>query len=387
MKLQKNYFFLVAMIATGVLLQACWKDKTLKDKELFDVHANISPAYGIPLVNLDIQGKDIVMEINKDSATHDYVITYDQSDYDLCVITYDKTNLLVELSSLPVLTLDTSLTYALDFFSDLRRDGWKPKQAFLSLYVDNDYDANLTLNLQALTYENGNGLPQPVTGDSINSKIHPISFSADGQPKRSLAVDELSVINPSDIVFKGTKLTIDFSVTADRPPTYGSRLNLNPIIKVPAYFTLDGFARRDTTSVNLSELTKIFNDTSALALQDVTFYLSITNGMPLTGKAQVYFADANYRILDSILMEEIDLKPGIPDASFRVQTPVVTTAEITMSEEKFNKIKDAKYLIFKESLYSYRSEDVKLFKSNFLKILLSCKINTKLNGKLSDVSY
>jgi hypothetical protein len=385
MKLFNTRLFITIMIVMGVLLQACWKDKTLKDKKISDMQANISPSYGIPLASLDLQGKDIVTRINKDSATREYFIAYDASDHDLCVITYDKTNIPVFIP--PTLkTFDTLVEYPLDFFTDLRRDGWKPKEAFLSLYVDNSYSTDLYLNIKQLNYENNQGNVQPVTGDNLQN-TNRIEKSTNGLFKRSLVIDKFRITSPGDIIFQGSKVSLDFGFSATDFPNNGGSLNLNPIIKIPAYFTLLNFVRGDTTSVNLTEVAKIFNDTSALALRNITFYLKITNGLPLIGKLQVYFADANYRIIDSLQTQEINLVSGIPGASFLVESPGITEEEISMSEEKFKKIEGAKYLIFKEYFSSYNSSDIKLFKSSYIKILLSCKIDAQLNGKISDISY
>ncbi|MDR1182523.1 MAG: hypothetical protein LBL13_11150 [Bacteroidales bacterium] len=388
MKLFNNCLFIAIIIAMGVLSQACWKDKTLKDKGFDDMHINISPSYGIPLANVDIQGKDLVTQINKDSAKKNYFIEYDASDYDLCVITYDKTNIPVTLPT-TLNSFDTIVSYPLSFFSDLRRDGWRPKEAFFFLYVDNSYNVDFRLNIRQLDYDNMNGHRQPIVREDLRN-VNLVQASTNSSFKRSLVINEFTLTNPSDIIFRGTQVDFDFgfsTLESHLYPNYGGSLNLNPIIKVPAYFTLNNFIRRDTTSVNLTEVADIFNDTSALSLQNITFYLSITNGLPLVAKLQVYFADANYRIIDSLQMSEIELKSGIPDASFLVKTPGITTAEISMSKDRFKRIKDSKYLIFKEYLSSYNSDDVKLFKSSFMKILLSCKLDTQLDGKISDISY
>jgi hypothetical protein len=213
-----------------------------------------------------------------------------------------------------------------------------------------------------------------------------------GNPKRSTVINGFTITDPYDIVFNGREVTFDFNFISDNFPNVGGKLNLNPIIRVPAYFRLFDFARRDTTSVNMEEIAKIFDDSSALSMQNITFYLNVTNGLPLLANLQVYFADANYRIIDSLQTHEIVLESGIPDPStFLVKTPVVTTEEISMDKKQFDKIKPAKYLIFKESFTSHGVENssvyIKLFKSNFMKILLSVKIDTKLNGNLSDISY
>jgi hypothetical protein len=379
-----KYFFIVAIIATGVLFQACWKDKTLKDNG-FNINVNIAPSYGIPLVNLDIQSKDIIAQINKDSVKQSYFIGYDELDHDLYVLTYNKVNIPV-LFPPSIKSFDTVIKYPLNFFSDLRQYGWEPKLAYVFLYVDNGYYTDFSLNLRRIEYENASGI-KPLTLDDL-SKTDTIRSSIDGTYRRSLVIDGFTVSDPFDIVFYGKEITFDFGLTTTNFADINGSLNLNPVIKIPAYFKLYDFARRDTTSVNMTELTKVFNDTSVLGLQNVTFYLNITNALPLQGTLQVYFADANYHIMDSILSHEIILNAGIPDAStYLIKTPLVTTEELSMSEEKFNKIKDAKYIIFKESLSSYKLSDVKLFKSNYMRIALSCKIDTHLNGNPSEISY
>ncbi|MDR0606305.1 MAG: hypothetical protein LBG80_18670 [Bacteroidales bacterium] len=391
MKHKSNCFLIVAIIAMGVLFQACLKDKTLKDKG-FNMHVNISPAYGIPLVNLTIEGKDIVNQINKDSATRSYFLDYDPLDYDLCVITYDKTNIPFFFPQ-TFKQFDTTLTYPLDFFSDLRKDGWEPRQAFLSLYVDNKYTTDFRPTIKKVEYENLLGIKQSIPIDL--NKINIIQASLYGEFKRTLAIDGFIINNPMDIVFQGRELTLSFGLETTNYPDFGGSLNLNPIIKVPAYFKLNNFVRRDTTAVNLTEIANVFNDTSVANLQNVTFYLSIVNGLPLRGELQVYFVDENYRLIDSIQKQEINLLSAIPNASdFRVETPLTTTPDpITISGERFDKIKNAKYLIFKETFSSYLDpatntpSDIKLFKSNFITILLSCKIDTHLEGDPSEISY
>ncbi|MDR2410864.1 MAG: hypothetical protein LBE13_22510, partial [Bacteroidales bacterium] len=251
---------------------------------------------------------------------------------------------------------------------------------------------NFHLNIKKIEYVNKAGQVQSVVTNP--SKVNVIRASTDGTSVRSLAIDGFNIIDPHDIVFNGVDFTLDFNLTSDYSPGNIGNLNLNPVIKVPAYFTLYDLERRDTTSVNLAEVAKIFNDTSVLSLRNVTFYLNITNALPMGGRVQVYFADENYHIIDSIQSDEISLEYGIPDAStFLIKTPMVTTTEIKISEEKFNEIKDAKYLIFKEFYSSYpdpvtkKASDVKLFKSNYIKILLSCKIDTHLEGNPSNISY
>ena len=385
MKTFNKYLPIVIVCMLGFLFQACWKDKTIKDNGI-DPLINLSPSYGIPLLNLTISGKDIVSRINKDSSSNSFYIKYDERENDLCVIVYDKTNLPVVLPSI-FTSFDSTLTFPLNFFSDLRRGGWMPKKALVDFYVENSYTTTFNLSIEDLSYERRDGW-FPITTDNL-SNVNPVqAANTAGTPVRTLVKGDITVIEPTRIVFDGISSSIKFKVN-NSPLSGSGRLNFNPEVKVPAHIVMDDYIRTDTTTLSLSEVARII-DSETISADELALYLLVENALPLDVKLQIYFADENYRIIDSIKTSDIFVKSGTPDpSSYLIKTVEITKENISMTKEKFKKIKDTKYLLIKETLSSYKSpsgaDDIKLFKSNSIKIALSVRSDLVINGRISDI--
>jgi hypothetical protein len=386
----KNFFSIVVICAVGVLLQSCWKDKTLKDKGP-NVRLNISPTYGIPLMDITIKGEDVVKRINKDSSTKHFYIEYNAKDYDLCVIVYDKTNIPVVLSS-DSTTTNKVVSYPLSFFADLRKnEGWTPMVAYALLYVDNYYATNFDFNLKKLDYENQDGIKKSIVSSGTLPRTGRVYAAINGTPTRTLAVDTLTIHNPYDIVFKGEMAFVDFSVISATPPNDDGKLNLNPRIKVPAHIIADNFVRRDTVAASLEGISK-YADDPTVTVEKVTMFVKAINSLPLDANVQIYFVDKDYRTIDSIRAEDIFVKAGIVNPStYLIQTPIITEEKIDIPNEKIKRLEDTRYLIIRERFTSWEEaskiyKDVKLFKSNYMNVILSVKLDTRINGTISEIN-
>jgi hypothetical protein len=376
----RYYFFIIPVCTFALLLQSCWKDKSLKDMTIDDMQVNISPSYGVPLAAINITGSDIVKRLNKNADAHNYYLVYDPLDNDLCVIVYDRTNLPLLLP--PILNLDTVMSFPLSFLADLRVQGWAPKRALLDLYVDNPHTEEINFVPHKVEYDIAGG-----TRFTLSSGLpaNPILARTSTTSKRSRVIDEFIVNDPINIIFNGENVYMDFSLSYNTILT-SDALNLNPVMRVPMHITASGVERKDTATIDLSIIEDLFND-SVVSLQNVTLYLKLINGLPLDASLQLYFADANYRVLDSMQTERLFVKSGIPNPStYLIDQTVESVYEISLPKEKYERIKGAKYLLLNESFVSYRGQDVKLFKRNELGIILSAKIDTKIQGRVTDIN-
>ena len=384
-------FLMIVFCAAVVVLQSCWKDKTLKNKGL-DVRLNISPSYGIPLMDLTIKGEDVVKRINRDSTTKYFYIEYNDEDYDLCVIVYDKTNIPIVVPP-DFTSFETDAKYQLNFFVDLRKnEGWTPMVAYVMIFVDNSYPTGFDLTLKKWDYNNKDGATKSVlTAGTLPLVCRARAAVTKGVPLRTRSIDKLPINNPTDIVFKGEKTMLDFSIKADNLPGDEGKLNLNPRIRVPAHIKVDSFIRRDTVAASLEGTAK-YADDPTVTIQKVTMFVKAINALPLDANLQIYFADANYKILDSIRDVDVFVKAGVADAStYLIKTPIITDEEIAMSKEKFKRLENTRYLIIRERFTSREAasqeiKDVKLFKSNYMNVLLSVKLDTKINGTTAEIN-
>lgn len=377
---KKCTFFILSFFLGLLILQSCWKDESLKNKDIEDIIINISPSFGIPLADLTLTGGDIVKQLDMSDSSKTFYIEYGSDG--LCYIVYDKTNLQISLP--PVLPFDTTLAFPIDYFFDLRLDGFEVKQALVNLNIDNGYTNDITFNVDKFDYEDENGNIKHVTSSSLANTNLIKAAPADGKFTRTqLFQTFLTVADPIDIVNNGSRFELGLDLSYSLLQN-SSHLNLNPVVRIPAWFSVENFSRMDTVSADLEGISDIFNDTT-ISLKDITLYLTAKNGLPLEAGLQVYFVDDNYRVIDSLQSPQIQIPPG-QIANYVLVAPTSTSFEINMSGERFKKIEKSKYLIFKESFRTNNGRDVKLFRSNTLGITLSAKVKAEVNGSISDIT-
>ena len=382
---KKRLLFIFSFCVTLIVMQSCWKDKSLRDKDFGDLQIDISPSFGVPLVNLHLTGGDIVRQLNKSDSTNIFHIEYDPSQRDLCILVYDKMNQRISLP--PVLPYDTTIVFPISYFSDLRINGLTVKEAFLNMNIDNGYTEDITFNVSRLDYEDKNSILKPITSSNLSNTNILKAAPTDGKSAHTqLFKSFLAINNPLDIIFTGTSLHLGFNLSYELLQN-NSHLRLNPIIRIPAYFAIENMVRYDTVATNLKDVGAIFSDTAAASLTNATVYLTILNGLPMEAELQVYFADENYRIIDSLQIKEMLIRSAeIEPTTFLLRNSTSAPFEISMSKSKFKKIENTKYIIFKERFKSNNGRDVKIFKSNTFGVRLSIKADTKINSSIQDIN-
>lgn len=150
-----------------------------------------------------------------------------------------------------------------------------------------------------------------------------------------------------------------------------SKLTLETEMEFPLYGTSAGLILRDTIAYDLSNDLDKDGD---LKTAEVQLYLQ--NGFPVEAQVQIYFADSNYVVLDSLfnggpqsMMMAAD--PG-PAPSYRVQNPTEKRTYIELNREKIDKIIDARRALVK--IITYTSD----YGLNTVKIYSDYKIDVKL---------
>ena len=382
---KKQLLFVFSFCIALIMMQSCWKDKSLRDKDFGDLQIDISPSFGIPLANLHFTGGDVVKQLNKSDSTNIFHLEYDPSQRDLCILVYDRANLQIVLPQ--VLPYDTAVAFSINYFTDLRIDGLTIKEVLMNLNIDNGYTEDITFNVKKIDYEDKNGNIKPITSSNLNNSNVIKAAPSDGKfTNTQLFPSYLVVSDPFDIIFNCTSLHFDFGLNY-RPLQNISKINLNPILKIPAYFAIENLLRYDTVAANLKDAGVIFTDTAGVSLTNVTVYLTIHNGLPMEATLQVYFADENHQIIDSLQTKEMLIRSAeIDPTTFLLRNPTSAPFEISMSKERFKKIENAKYLIFKERFKSNNGRDVKIFKSNTFGVRLSIKADTKINSSMQDIN-
>jgi hypothetical protein len=112
--------------------------------------------------------------------------------------------------------------------------------------------------------------------------------------------------------------------------------------------------------------------------------IKTTNGFPLEGTLDLYFANANGVIMDSLTNTTL-IASGVPDATGRVITRTENMTSILLDAAKLSKMATeknyAQKIIFKTHFYTYNkgTQSVNIHTDNKLDIALAFR--AKLSGK------
>lgn len=156
-----------------------------------------------------------------------------------------------------------------------------------------------------------------------------------------------------------------------------SAMSLDVEVNVPLSIIAQDFSIRDTA--NLNENLKGLDLFDYLELK-----IKTTNGFPMEGSLDLYFADANGIILDSLTNTTL-IASGVPDATGKVVTRTENMTTFLLDKETLANVatenKYAQKLIFVTHFYTYNkgAQEVKIYTDNKLDIAIA--IRAKLAGK------
>ena len=245
----------------------------------------------------------------------------------------------------------------------------------MSIIVKNSFGIPILLELSLLAKDN-NGASvdmQPPTflfgyptiaqaGTTVNSKFdidksNSKIVEALGLPPTQFTISGKAYLNKDG--FKGYN---DF-VSSKSSLSLGFEANL------PLSIIAQNFSIRDTVEL-----------TDVLKGRDMFEYLELkiksTNGFPLEGSLDLYFADANGVILDSLINTTL-LASGIPDATGKVVTRSENMTSFLLDKETLKNIatetKFAQKLIFVTHFYTYNkgTQSVNIHTDNQLDIAIA----------------
>lgn len=150
-------------------------------------------------------------------------------------------------------------------------------------------------------------------------------------------------------------------------------------LKLPLYGKASWFALQDTIEFDFDDTFDEFND-----MEQTTLRININNEMPVDLDFQLYFTDANFNVIDSLFNGDPHIiSSATVDDEGEVVEKVNNTTDIIVDQQEIEKIKSARYLLFKASIettdnatknvrmYSHHSFDVKVG------ILAKVKVNSE----------
>ncbi len=142
-------------------------------------------------------------------------------------------------------------------------------------------------------------------------------------------------------------------------------------VEVPMFVSIDGFILEDTIDFELSNIESV---------EELTFAINTENGFPFDSKLQIYFADSNNTVLDSISSSGIVLNGGAvgPAPNYKVVTPSSNFNLISLDQAQLDNLGKTKKLFVRAHISTTNGQKVKIYGDNYIDLKLGAKVKYRL---------
>jgi hypothetical protein len=150
-----------------------------------------------------------------------------------------------------------------------------------------------------------------------------------------------------------------------------SQVKVEAVVELPLYGRTLNFTLRDSTDIEFDKIDEV---------QSVEVRLNLANEFPAEAKVQLYLADSNSVILDSLLAaDEMVLVPAVVGAppDYRTSQALNKTTVVTLSGERLKHFWEAKRLVYVATMSTadQGSKVVKIYSDYGIDIRLAVKLN------------
>lgn len=224
----------------------------------------------------------------------------------------------------------------------------------------------------------------PVQIDPPNPVIDapPAIGQEESTPMEILNEHQFMDLSPTKMFYKVTAYINEPVPLADNFISDTSSLKIKMDVKMPLYGYVTKLSLPDTLKLNLGDIDESTIESGALKFAAI-------NEMPLEADVQLYLADENYQILDSLITpaQPLLIKGSVVTAAGELQSPGSADNLITVSAEKMNKMLQASYILLNARMSSSKDANGNVvpvkFKANHkLDVKLGLQVKLKINVKL-----
>lgn len=255
----------------------------------------------------------------------------------------------------------------------------------INLNFTNSFGVNVSTifdNLYGVTatgINTGNYLTSPIFVAGASSPSAPATtlFTMDSASTAG-KVQQLFNPAPNHVIYGGrVRINPGGASTGNSFLTDTSSIRMTADAQLPAWFKIVTFTLQDTTQLILPEDSSI--------LQTAEFKLLMDNALPLYGRVQLYFADANYQVLDSLVSSSGDIIGEAPvDANGKVTGRIEKVSTFNMTHDEYNAMAPrVRYALIRGELKSSGTSSVKIQSTNNMKVKLAFRF--KLNVSQTDL--
>lgn len=224
-------------------------------------------------------------------------------------------------------------------------------QPTLTMNVVNDYGASVEVNFTTLQgTKEGANIPLQI------SPANPVNLNSPTVLGNS-ASTEIDIANEHAVVnFGPTKLEYEAAArinkglsTANNFLADTSKLRIQLTTRIPIYGKVSGIKVMDTLDIDLESL-------QGSSVQTASMKISGRNEMPLDVNLQIYLADKDYQILDSVFApnETYIVKASTVDGNGDLVSQGVSEVQFGLETASVSKLFASKYLILKAIMNTAR---------------------------------
>jgi hypothetical protein len=165
-----------------------------------------------------------------------------------------------------------------------------------------------------------------------------------------------------------------------------SKIKADIVVELPLWGYLHNFYVTDTMDLDLSDIFKNKNPLKRAILR-----VEINNGFPIEALGQLYFADENYNILDSVFAshDERIFSAANVDVNGKVISASKKITKIECDLDKLNRLKNAKYMIYNVSANTTNSDTetaIKIYKEYKMSFNLGAEVEFDVSGSIDSLN-
>ncbi len=344
-------FKIFALFLLMFLINSC-KDNFDFNIENIKTEGTITPKYAVPLIDASftLEGllpddEDLNRYLIIDPDTKFITIAYDDEVAEYSIEEY-MDGAPLSGPSLPYIqyTIDPQV---IDLnFNTLLGDGSVYfANPSMTLFVTNYWDIPSRFRFIDFYYfEEENSVGIPVTGSAVTDWTDIATPASFGDSIIQEIVLDTATSNIDDMI-SALPHHITFGAEFETVPgdpynlPAGSVNKLRVEVNVPLELSLSNVLLTDTMDFDLDV------NTDSTKINSLSINFAALNGFPLGMNTQIYFADENYIIIDSLFIDgRLDLIPATVSNGV-VDQSVNTSKTINISADRMDKVLEAKYLI------------------------------------------
>ena len=274
----------------------------------------------------------------------------------------------------------TPNTADLDFGNNDFLEYFSFKEPVIKLLFDNSLGLPMSLGID-LNLEGKNGNEDLDLSSKLNNFVIAGAPSYGQMVTSTLVIDnQTNIVEAMDV--KPNKATIGGNVVLN--PTGKiknfaqdtSKLRVRVDLEIPLYGTVNNYVFLDTLEQDMSDI--------LTNVEDVVLKTTIINDLPINGSIQLYFADENYIIIDSISdNKRLLIGAAITNSNGDLVNSTKLVNDFELDKEKIERIKATKHIII-STLVSSR-EDLngaiagRIYDFYKMQIKLAIKAQTNFN--------